>query len=96
MNFFVEADPILARDSVISKLSDIHSKQEILKLLEEEMSKPFEPEGFQWKIQMVEDYSETTSCLIVKFHHQLSDGMGLNTLFSLLNTKASHLSIPKM
>mmetsp|Transcript_16254 Transcript_16254/g.15970 ORF Transcript_16254/g.15970 Transcript_16254/m.15970 type:complete len:120 (+) Transcript_16254:87-446(+) len=39
----------------------------------------------QWELQFKEDHTETTSLLFLKCHHSFTDGVGIITLFALLN-----------
>jgi NRPS condensation-like uncharacterized protein len=50
----------------------------------------------QWEIRFVEDYTDTTSLILVKCHHSLTDGIGIISLFSLLNDGSYHpKNVPK-
>ena len=48
-----------------------------------------DPERPLWYIFVKEDYDENTSILFIMVHHLLSDGMGIMSLFAMMNDKLS-------
>lgn len=62
----------------------IHTEQELADFMCAEQSIR-EPLGyFQWKVFLIEDYSETESIFVWKVHHSLADGIALIMFFSNL------------
>jgi hypothetical protein len=41
----------------------------------------------QWRLYLVEDYSETESVIIIKVHHSMSDGLGLMLSLNAMTDK---------
>lgn len=39
-------------------------------------------------MKFIENHTETTSVMLMKCHHSMTDGMGIVTLFALLNDEA--------
>ena len=50
-----------------------------------------------WRAYFVEDFSDTESCIVIKFHHSFGDGMAiLITNCSLMDTFKPSVHLPKM
>lgn len=57
------------------------------------IAKEYTNDELQWSLEILEDFNGK-SILFMNCHHSLSDAMGVLTLLSYINTKATHYSIP--
>ena len=76
-------DYMLNEGKLISK-SGIHNEQELADFMCAEQSVREPLNGLQWKVWLIEDYSDTESIFVWKVHHSLADGIALILFFSNL------------
>lgn len=64
----------------MEKVDGIHDEKALCDFISKESDIKFSFDELQYKIYVVEDYSETESILVYKFNHALGDGLGLLNL----------------
>jgi len=59
------------------------------------MSKTYPTDGLRWSVEVCEDFNGK-SVLFICIHHGFSDAMGMFSLISYMNNRATDYSIPVM
>ena len=92
--FWKEISKHTAKDQIKKCEQDIHSKSAAVEYCQQQISIKIPLDRPQWEMNYVENYSDSQSLLILKFHHAFSDGAGiLNSM--LFANKTEHIS-PEM
>ena len=73
-NYWTEITVEQAEKGII-KLSNIHTKDEIIQFLNQDFHNSFPKDGPLWKLYIIDDYSYTQSVHILITHHVLYDGL---------------------
>ena len=85
--FFKDIDIEIAKHQIIKIEEDMKTDEDICKFMAKISTLEFDPEKPLWHIFVKEDYEEDTSVLFILVSHFLSDGMGIITLFTMINQK---------
>jgi len=93
-----------AEDNIMLIPSEIKTLSSVMSFIEYEFPKALALSKPQWEVYYKENYNETQSLFVFKYHHSLGDGLSLLNLFSGIcdnldlsefNTRAEHVSWPK-
>jgi len=65
------------KNTLIQVKSDLHNEKQLADFMAKEQSIELPLDNVQWRVWLVEDYTETESVFIYKCHHVMADGIAL-------------------
>ena len=80
MNEIQQAVEIIEKDSGHS----LHTEQDLGDFLAKEINIPISFDDVQWKMWIVEDYSDDEIAILFKEHHVMADGIGILEIIMLM------------
>ncbi|CAI2368130.1 unnamed protein product [Moneuplotes crassus] len=83
------------RQQIFKCEQKVRSPKDLTKLAEKIVNGAMDFEKPLWELHLVEDYSETESAMMLKFHHACADGGGIVGFFSAMNDKDKRLEVSK-
>lgn len=82
------------KDSVIVKVDNVHTDKQLVDFFTKLSMTRDELDNVQYKYYLIPDFQPGKSCIIIKSHHVLFDGLGASTMFMAMSDEFNVSALP--